>query len=127
MRTMSELKGVVAAHGALAQSLVTAVESISGVSGVLQAVSNTDCDRGKLEERIHAAIGGAPAVVFVDLPSGSCLFAALSRLKSEPNVRVVTGVNLAMLIDFVFHREATPEAAAERAMAAGVKAIKVPG
>jgi mannose/fructose-specific phosphotransferase system component IIA len=36
-------------------------------------------------------------------------------------------VNLAMLIDFVFHRESTPEAAAERAVAAGMKAIKVPG
>lgn len=116
-----------AAHGGLAKALVGAVESISGLTGVLQAVSNDDCDRGKLEERIHDAIGGRPAVVFVDMPSGSCLFAALSRFKSEPNVRVVTGVNLAMLIDFVFHRESTPEAAAERAMAAGVKAIKVPG
>ena len=124
---MSELRGVVAAHGGLARAMVGAVESISGVQGVLQAVSNDDCDRGKLEERIRAAVGGAPAVVFVDMPSGSCLFAALSSLKAEPNIRVVTGVNLAMLIDFVFHRESTPEAAAERAMAAGVKAIKVPG
>ena len=124
---MSELRGVVAAHGALAEALGRAVESISGITGALRAVSNTDCDRGKLEERIHEAIGGAPAVLFVDLPSGSCLFAALSRFKTEPNVKVVTGVNLAMLVDFVFHREATPEAAAERAAATGTKAIKVPG
>ncbi len=124
---MSELIGVVAAHGALAEAIVKAAESISGITGVLTPVSNTDCDRGKLEERIHAAIGGRPAVVFVDMPSGSCLFAALSRFKVEPNVRVVTGVNLAMLVDFVFHREGTPEAAVERALAAGTKAIKVPG
>jgi len=124
---MSELRGVVVAHGGVAEALVKAVESISGVAGVLRPVSNSDCDRGKLEERVHEAIGGAPAVVFVDLPSGSCLFAALSRFKAEPNVRVVTGVNLAMLVDFIFHREGTPEAAAERALAAGTKAIKVPG
>ena len=77
---MSELRGVVAAHGGLASALVAAVESISGVRGVLEAVSNDDCDRGKLEERIHAPpSAGRPAVVFVDMPSGSCLFAALAR------------------------------------------------
>jgi len=124
---MSELRGVVVAHGSVGEALVKAAESISGVGGVFRHVSNTDCDRGKLEDRVHEAIGGVPAVVFVDMPSGSCMFAALSRLKSEPDVRVVTGVNLAMLVDFVFHRELTPEAAAERALASGTKAIKVPG
>jgi mannose/fructose-specific phosphotransferase system component IIA len=39
---------------------------------------------------------------------------------------VVTGVNLAMLVDFVFHREQAPADAAERAVAAGCRAIKVP-
>lgn len=115
------------AHGGVGEALVKAAESISGVTGVFRSVSNTDCDRGKLEDRVHEAIGGAPAVVFVDMPSGSCMFAALSRLKAEPEVRVVTGVNLAMLVDFVFHRDVTPEAAAERALASGTKAIKVPG
>ena len=124
---MSDLTGVVAAHGGVATALVQAAESISGVTGALTAVSNTDCDRGKLEERIHAAIAGRPAVLFVDMPSGSCLFASLSRFKQEPNVRVVTGVNLAMLVDFVFHRGLTPEAAAARAAETGAKAIKVPG
>jgi mannose/fructose-specific phosphotransferase system component IIA len=41
-------------------------------------------------------------------------------------VKVVTGVNLAMLVDFVFHLAQTPEAAAARAASAGEKAIKVP-
>lgn len=124
---MSELKGVVAAHGGVATALVQAVESISGISGALTAVSNTDCDRGKLEERIHQAIAGGPAVLFVDMPSGSCLFASLARFKQEPNVQVVTGVNLAMLVDFVFHRGLAPKEAAERAAQTGTRAIKVPG
>ena len=76
--------------------------------------------------RIADAIGGAPAVVFVDMASGSCLFAALHRLRDEPNVKVVTGVNLAMLIDFVFHPDEAPAEAAARAVATGERAIRTP-
>lgn len=120
------LRGVVVAHGPLATALIRAAEAISGVTGVLVAVSNADCDRGKLEARIADAIGSDPAVVFVDLPSGSCFFAALHRFKTAPGVKVVTGVNLAMLVDFVFHRQLPAPEAAERAVAAGARAIQVP-
>jgi mannose/fructose-specific phosphotransferase system component IIA len=121
------LRGVVVCHGGLAAALVEAVEQITGIRGRLAPVSNSECDRESLEERIADRIAGAPAVVFVDMPSGSCLFAALHRLHGEPHVRVVTGVNLAMLIDFVFHPDETPEAAAARALATGERAIRAPG
>jgi mannose/fructose-specific phosphotransferase system component IIA len=121
-----ELYGVVVCHGALAGALVQAAEQISGVSGALIPVSNTGCDRDTLEERVLAAVNGRPAVVFVDLASGSCLFAVLKRLRSEQSVKVVTGVNLAMLVDFVFHRGLSPAEAAIRAAAAGEKSIRVP-
>ena len=124
---MSEgLRGVVVCHGKLAGALVEAAESISGVTGALVPVSNTDCDRNLLEQRVAEAVDGRPAVVFVDLASGSCLFAVLKRLRALEGVKVVTGVNLAMLVDFVFHRDLAPDAAAERAAAAGAKAIRIP-
>jgi mannose/fructose-specific phosphotransferase system component IIA len=124
---MSEdLRGVVVCHGALAGALVHATEQISGVSGALVPVSNTGCDRETLEDRVLAAVDGQAAVVFVDLASGSCLFAVLKRLRSEQSVKVVTGVNLAMLVDFVFHRSLTPAEAADRAALAGEKSIRVP-
>jgi mannose/fructose-specific phosphotransferase system component IIA len=71
-------------------------------------------------------VDGQPSVIFVDLASGSCLFAVLKRMRELPGVKVVTGVNLAMLVDFVFHVSLTPEAAAERAIAAGTKGIRIP-
>lgn len=123
---MSELTGVVACHGRLAVALVDAVEQISGVSGALVAVSNADCDRGLLAERIGAAVGDGSAVVFVDMAAGSCMLAALQRLRDRQDVKVVTGVNLAMLVDFVFHRQLDAAGAAERASAIGQRAIKVP-
>jgi mannose/fructose-specific phosphotransferase system component IIA len=121
-----ELHGVVVCHGKLAVALVEAAESISGVTGALAPVSNTGCDRESLEQRVMLAVDSRPGVVFVDLASGSCLFAVLKRLRAAPGVKVVTGVNLAMLVDFVFHRSLSPEEAATRAAAAGGRAIQVP-
>ena len=62
---MSEpLVGVVVCHASLAEGLVRAVESIAGVKGALEPVSNTGCDRGLLAGRIEAALEGRPGVVF---------------------------------------------------------------
>ena len=121
-----ELRGVVVCHGRLAGALTEAAEQISGVTGALTPVSNTGCDRDALEERVIAAVDGGPAVVFVDMASGSCLMAVLRRLKDSDGVKTVTGVNLAMLVDFVFHRSLPSAEAAARAVAAGTRAIRVP-
>ena len=118
-----ELRGVVVCHAKLAEALIEAAEQITGVRGALVPVSNTDCDRGTLEERVAQAVNGRPAVVFVDLASGSCLFAVLNRLREAAGVKVVTGVNLAMLVDFLFRRSLPASEAAARAAAAGGKAI----
>lgn len=121
-----ELRAVVVCHGSLAGALVQAAEQISGINGALIPVSNTGCDRETLEDRVLAAVDGRPAIVFVDLASGSCLFAVLKRLRTEQLVKVVTGVNLAMLVDFVFHRSLSPAEAATRAAAAGERSIRIP-
>jgi mannose/fructose-specific phosphotransferase system component IIA len=123
---MSEpLRGVVVSHGDVARALVEAVVRITGQQDGLVAVSNHGCDRTALDRRVAEAVGDVPAVVFVDLPSGSCLLASAQYLHTHENVACVAGVNLAMLVDFVYHRDATPAEAAERALATGGRAIKV--
>lgn len=120
------LKAVVVGHGTVAEAMVAAAEQISGVTDALVAVSNVDCDRDHLQERVLRAVGEGPALVFVDLPTGSCFFAAMRGLGRLPHARVVTGVNLSMLVDFVFHRAATLDAAAARAREVGGRAISGP-
>jgi len=123
---MSEaLRGVVVSHGDLARALVEAVAKITGQADALVPVSNHGCDRSALERRVAEAVGGVPAVVFVDLPSGSCLLASAQYLHGHDNVACVAGVNLAMLVDFMYHRETSPDEAAARALATGGRAIKV--
>jgi mannose/fructose-specific phosphotransferase system component IIA len=72
-------------------------------------------------------VGEGPALVFVDLPTGSCFFAAMKGLGRMPNVRVLAGVNLTMLVDFVFHRDASLDEALARARSVGQRAIAGPG
>jgi mannose/fructose-specific phosphotransferase system component IIA len=123
---MSEpLRGVVVSHAGLAHALVDAVERITGERAGLVAVTNEGCSRETLEAAVAEAVGDTPAVVFVDLPSGSCLQASVHYLQRHQNVTVVAGVNLAMLVDFVYHRDADPRQAAERAVATGGRALKV--
>jgi mannose/fructose-specific phosphotransferase system component IIA len=123
---MSELRGVVVSHADLASALVAAVRAISGVENALAAVSNEGCDPKALAARIDAAVGGAPTVLFVDLPGGSCLTSAIRLAHGRAEIAVVTGVNLAMLLDFVFHRDLSPAEAARRAVDAGGRAIRTP-
>jgi mannose/fructose-specific phosphotransferase system component IIA len=122
---MSELRGVIVSHAAVAEALVAAVAAITGISGALVAISNDGCGNEALGERLSDAVGAGPAVLFVDLPGGSCLTSAARYAKRHADVAVVTGVNLAMLLDFVFHRDVSPAAAARRAADAGGKAIRV--
>lgn len=121
---MSRITGVVVGHGQLAPALIDAVERIAGADKGLVAVSNTDCDRGELENRITEAVGGGPAIVFIDMPSGSCMFAAMRRLGQMPDVRLITGVNLAMLLEFVFNSDGELDAVAAKVSAAGSSAIE---
>jgi mannose/fructose-specific phosphotransferase system component IIA len=123
---MSEpLRGVVVSHAAIAQALVSAVSVITGIEGALVPISNEGCDNDALGERLRQAVGQAPAVLFVDLPGGSCLTNSIRYAKQHADIAVVTGVNLAMLLDFVFHRDIAPAEAARRAVDAGAKAIRV--
>jgi mannose PTS system EIIA component len=122
---MSELRGIIVSHAAVSQALVAAVRAITGIDNALTAVSNEGCGTEALAERLRDAVGEGPALLFVDLPGGSCMTSSTRYAKQHADIAVVTGVNLAMLLDFVFHRDITPEEAARRAVDAGAKAIRV--
>lgn len=122
----STLRGVVLCHGEVAGAMIDAVEHISGTGHVLVPLSNRDCDRASLRDRLLEAIDHHDSVVFVDLPTGSCLMAALRCRHEAANVRVVSGVNIPMLLDFVFHLDRTVDEAAASAVVHGVQGIGQP-
>jgi mannose/fructose-specific phosphotransferase system component IIA len=104
----SALRGVIVAHGEMATGLVNAVSRITGLEeGVLHPVSNEGRSPDQLQEAILSRLGDGAAVVFTDLAAGSCTLAARLSCRDRRRVAVVTGVNLPMLLEFVFHREMT--------------------
>jgi mannose/fructose-specific phosphotransferase system component IIA len=100
------VRGLVVAHASIAAGLVDGVRQIAGAGEeALAGISNEGCSPELLRERLTAALGAGPAVVFTDLGSGSCAFAARRIALERPETAVVTGVNLPILLDFVFHRD----------------------
>jgi mannose/fructose-specific phosphotransferase system component IIA len=100
------VRGVVLAHASLASGLAAAVRQISGADeAALEAVTNEGQGPDGILASIERAVGREPAIIFTDLPSGSCAFAARRFARTRADTAVVCGVNLPILIDFVFHRE----------------------
>jgi mannose/fructose-specific phosphotransferase system component IIA len=99
---MSSVVGIVAAHGKLAAGLVSAVQAITGRGDALLPVSNEGLSPADVASRLAAALDeSGAAVIFTDLPAGSCTLAARRLQKERPALTVVVGVNLPMLLEFV--------------------------
>lgn len=99
---------VVAAHGNLARNLVSAAEEIVGKIEKLAVVSQLSNDKHEdiernLMEAIESVDSPDGVLVLVDVFGGSPANIGMSILKKK-KIKIVTGVNLPMLMDFAVHR-----------------------
>jgi mannose/fructose-specific phosphotransferase system component IIA len=121
-------RAIVVGHGEFAGGLVSAVGQICGLADKLVVLSMM----GKTPEDIEGAIREEIArtgarVIFTDLPAGSATIAARRIVKEDPGVVLVSGVNLATLLDFVFNTEVPPTEAARAAAEGGKASLIVVG
>lgn len=118
-------RGVVVAHGTMAQGLVDAVRRIAGgAADALIAISNEGTNPQELRALIQREAEGGPVVVFADLHSGSCGVAALACCRERTDRAVICGVNLPLLLDFVFHRDMPLPQLVDRLLAKGKDSIR---
>jgi mannose/fructose-specific phosphotransferase system component IIA len=123
---MSEARAIVVAHGDMATGLIDAVRRISGAPAeALIGVSNEGRSPETLREAILEVLGDDPTVVFTDLGAGSCTLAARLSCAERGRVVVVTGVNLPMLLDFVFHRGLPLDELSERLVEKGRSGVRL--
>jgi PTS system N-acetylgalactosamine-specific IIA component len=125
---MGSARAVVAGHGDFADGMISAVVQIAGRDDVFVGVTNRDRSAQDVERALRESVQDSGAVViFTDLPAGSCAMAARRLQRERPEIIVVTGANLAALIDFAFHTEVPPAEAARHAVEKGRDALAVGG
>ena len=119
------VRGVLLSHGKLAEGMVDAVRSITDLDeGVLTAMSNQGQSPQGLADQVDALVGNEPVVVFTDLRSGSCALTAQLTCRNNGRRAVVFGMNLPMLLEFVFHRELSLSQLVPRLLQKGQEGVK---
>jgi mannose/fructose-specific phosphotransferase system component IIA len=121
-------RAIVIGHGEFAGGLVSAVGQICGMADKLVVLSMMGMTPEDIEGTIREqlALTGA-RVIFTDLPGGSATIAARRIVKDTPGVVLVSGVNLATLLDFVFNSTLSPTEAALAAAERGKASLIVVG
>ncbi|MEE9273912.1 MAG: PTS sugar transporter subunit IIA [bacterium] len=108
---------VVVGHGDLPQALLGAAESVLGDVTQMQAIclrpdSDPNAISGEIEAAMREVDSGEGVLIMTDMMGGTPTNAALAML-NHPNVEVVTGVNLPMLLKMPFLKDKTVREAAE--------------
>jgi mannose/fructose-specific phosphotransferase system component IIA len=118
------IRGILLSHGAMAEGVVDAVRRITGVEAdALLPVTNHGLAPDVLAEQLRSHIGPGPTILFTDLQSGSCGFAARRLERSIEGLVVISGINLPILLEFVMNRELPLEELVPRLLEKGRAAI----
>ena len=101
--------GIVLTHGIIGNALIDAAKSILGEVDHIHDISTTglslDSINSRLKETIATQNWGDGTIIMVSLMGGSCWNAGVALARQQPNIEVVSGVNLMMLISFLSKRD----------------------
>jgi mannose/fructose/sorbose-specific phosphotransferase system IIA component len=119
-------------HGPLASGLRGAIEMIAGQQDALEVVRlRPEDDVERVAKRLDAALRkldveeNGEAVIFADLFGAAPANAAASLLRHRPNIEIVAGMNLPMLLEVLLGREGvTARELAERAIEVGRESVR---
>jgi mannose/fructose-specific phosphotransferase system component IIA len=124
MSETAPARGILLAHGDMAAGIVDAVRNITGADeDVLAPLSNRGLGPDALAQQVRELMGPGPTLLFTDLPSGSCGFAARLLAREIPDLVVISGVNLPVLLEFVMSRELPVPELVNRLLAKGRASI----
>jgi N-acetylgalactosamine PTS system EIIA component len=116
---------IVVGHGEFSAGLASAVQQITGMADQFVCLSNTGMAPGDIEQTLRSHLSAGVSVIFTDLPAGSATMAARRVARDRPDLVLVSGVNLATLLDFVCSSAASPAEAARGAAERGRASLVV--
>jgi len=122
---MRAFRIVVAAHGELADAFISSAQLICGVLHDLHAVGlRPDESPESFAERLSAAVRGeGPVLILTDLVGGTPHNVALTLARRNPAATVISGVNLAVLVEAATSTDALDPATVERLVVLGREAL----
>ena len=100
--------GILVTHAGFGSELLRTAETILGRQSRIEVISNAGTSTEGLSEKIRELIRGEPDEViflFVDLLGGSCSHACREIRSLHPNTILLSGVNLPMFLEFLYHRD----------------------
>jgi len=122
---MRAFRIVVAAHGDLADALVSAASLICGAIRDVHAVGlSPDDSPESYAERLNAACAtDGPLLILTDLIGGTPHNVAMTVARRRPSAVLISGVNLAVLIEAATSMDALDAESVERLVAMGREAL----
>jgi mannose/fructose-specific phosphotransferase system component IIA len=99
------IPAVIVCHGSLGEAYLQALSAIYGECSMLTAISNTGLSAEALDAAVAESVRGFDqGILFTDYFGGSCATACLSEVNRHPGLRIVSGVNLPILLYYLAHR-----------------------
>ena len=102
---------IVTGQGDLPHALLESARAIVPDTTGVVAISNLDCPIDGLTLKFEQTIKALPAgdvVIFTDMFGTSCANAGRELKRNHPNIVVLCGTNLPMLVRFLYHRHKKP-------------------
>lgn len=104
--------GIIVTHGNLAEELLKTAKTIFGDFDGCYPVSNSQKSpqilTRDIENILDSLKSDSPVILFVDFWGGSCCHTCLKVNRRHRDTRLITGVNLPMLLAFLYKREKVP-------------------
>ncbi len=123
------IHGIILTHGPIGDAMIEAVRCIMGLDEGLHSLIVNNMSVTEISSRLSALIH-APEVkqdgviVMASLKGGSCWNVAVAVAKDHAHVRVISGVNLSMVLSFVTKRDLlTLEKLADAVVKDGLRGI----
>jgi mannose/fructose/sorbose-specific phosphotransferase system IIA component len=117
---------VIAAHGDLATALLSAAELICGACDDVEAIALLPEDSPEsFAERLAAAVGAPdlPLLVLTDLVGGTPHNVALQVVRRRTSAYVISGVNLAVVMEAAMSIDVLDSAAVDRLVELGRRGL----
>ena len=101
---------IIVTHGPIGDAMIKAVDSIMGITDGLFELAVTDMSVAEITERLLSLVTAPEekqdgVIIMASLKGGSCWNVSVSIAMKHKNVRVVSGVNLPMVLSFLSKRE----------------------